>query len=134
MPLSVAERIMHGTIDIDDVLVAARTLGTGERKPADQVVTELLREALQTRTGGRTAVASGERFGFRPIPAGGVTVTNDVVNRIRDRLAGPRPHEQRNGGSMAREQHSLGMDVMPSDRRTVACAFSGNRLIRTRGA
>ena len=27
-----------------------------------------------------------ERYGFRPIPAGGAVVTNELVNKIRDDL------------------------------------------------
>ena len=76
---------MHTTIDIDDdVLAAARTIATREGKPAERVVSELLREALQARTHGCAAAPSRERYGFRPIPAGGAVVTNDLVNRIRD--------------------------------------------------
>ena len=76
---------MDTTIDIDDdVLAAARTIATREGKPAERVVSELLREALQARTQGKAAVPSRERYGFRPIPAGGAVVTNDLVNRIRD--------------------------------------------------
>ena len=76
---------MHTTIDIDeDVLAAARTLATRQGKSAGRVVSELLREALRARTGGRAATPSGERYGFRPIPAGGVVVTNELVNRIRE--------------------------------------------------
>ena len=76
---------MDTTIDIDDdVLAAARTIATREGKPAERVVSELLREALQARTQGKAAVPSRETYGFRPIPAGGAVVTNDLVNRIRD--------------------------------------------------
>ena len=76
--------IMHTTIDIDDVLAAARTLAVREGKPAERVVSDLLREALQAKTPSRAAVPSRERYGFRPIPAGGTVVTNDLVNEIRD--------------------------------------------------
>ncbi len=76
---------MHTTIDIDDdVLAAARMIATREGKPAERVVSELLREALQARTQGRAEARSRERYGFRPIPAGGAVVTNDLVNKIRD--------------------------------------------------
>ena len=76
---------MHTTIDIDDdVLAAARTLAAREGKSAERVVSDLLREALQARTPSRAAVPSRERYGFRPIPAGGTVVTNDLVNKIRD--------------------------------------------------
>ena len=78
-------RIMLTMIDIDDdVLAAARTLALREGKPAERVVSDLLREALQARTSARAALSSHERYGFRPIPAGGAVVTNDLVNEIRD--------------------------------------------------
>ena len=77
---------MDTTIDIDDeVLAAARMIATREGKPAERVVSELLREALQTGTHGRAAVPSRERYGFRPIRAGGAVVTNDLVDKLRDR-------------------------------------------------
>ena len=76
---------MHTTIDIDDdMLAAARTLAAREGKSAERVVSDLLREALHARTLSRAAVPSRERYGFRPIPAGGTVVTNDLVNKIRD--------------------------------------------------
>lgn len=76
---------MHTAIDIDDdILAAARTLAAREGKPAERVVSDLLREASQTRTPSTAAVPSRERYGFRPIPAGGTVVTNDLVNKIRD--------------------------------------------------
>ena len=56
------------------------------RKPVGQFVSELLRGALHARGGGTTAVRPRERYGFRPIPAGGAVVTNEVVNEIRDGL------------------------------------------------
>ena len=51
-----------------------------------QFVSELLRGALPARGGGATAGRPRERYGFRPTPAGGAVVTNEVVNEIRDDL------------------------------------------------
>lgn len=78
---------MRVTVDIDDdVLSAAKALAVRERKPVGQVVYELLRGALAARCSGAAAGRSRERYGFRPIPAGGAVATNEVVNRIRDGL------------------------------------------------
>ena len=78
---------MHTTIDIDDVLAAARTLAAREGKPDERVVSDLLREVLRAKTrGGMAPLQSRERYGFRPIPAGGAILTSDLVNEIRDRL------------------------------------------------
>ena len=69
-------------------VTAAKTLATRAGRPAGQFVSDLLREALHARAGtaGTTAVQSRERYGFRPIPAGGAVVTDDLVNEIRDGL------------------------------------------------
>ena len=78
---------MLTTLDLDeDVLNAAKVLAARERKPVGQFVSELLREALPARDGGASAMRARERYGFRPIPAGGAVVTNEVVNKIRDDL------------------------------------------------
>ena len=78
---------MRTTLDIDDdVLTVAKTLATRESKPTGQFVSELLREALRTRTRAPADGQSRDRYGFRPIPAGGSLVTNDIVDEIRDGL------------------------------------------------
>ena len=78
---------MRTTLDIDnDVLTLAKTLARRESKPAGQFVSELLREALRARAGRKGEGQSRERYGFRPIPAGGSVVTDDIVNEIRDGL------------------------------------------------
>ena len=78
---------MRTTLDLDeDILNAAKALAAQEHKPVGQFVSELLREALPARSGGTSAMRARERYGFRPIPAGGAVVTNEVVNKIRDDL------------------------------------------------
>ena len=79
-------RAMRTTLDIDDdVLSAAKALAAQERKPVGQFVSELLRGVLPAR-GGAAAGRSRGRYGFRPIPAGGSVVTNEIVDGIRDDL------------------------------------------------
>ena len=77
---------MRTTLDIDeDVLVAAKELARRQRKTAGKLASELMREALRSRAA-RSATASGGRHGFRPIPAGGSPVSNELVNAMRDEL------------------------------------------------
>lgn len=75
------------TIDIDgQVFAAAEALAKKEGRPVGQVVSELLREALEVKTRQTAPETPRERYGFRPFPARGVVVTNDFVNELRDEL------------------------------------------------
>ena len=75
------------TIDIDgQVFAAAEALAKKEGRPVGQVVSELLREALEVKARPTTPETPRERYGFRPLPARGVVVTNDFVNELRDEL------------------------------------------------
>lgn len=80
---------MRTTLDIaDDVLLAAKELARRQRKTAGQVISELARQAL-LRPGPPDPAASGaedadEFCGFRPLPARGVVVTNELINRLRE--------------------------------------------------
>ena len=74
------------TLDIDeDVLAATKEIAKRQRKPAGKLASELMREALQLRAK-RTLPKSSGRHGFRPIPSGGVPVSNELVNKMRDEL------------------------------------------------
>lgn len=78
---------MRTTIDIeDDVLAAAKELARLQNVSAGRIVSRLLREALagagrQDRLGYPELWGIG---GFRPFPARGAPVTNDLVNDLRD--------------------------------------------------
>lgn len=77
---------MRTTLDIDDdVLAAAKELAHRQRKTAGKLASELMREALQNRAMHASAASIG-RHGFRPIPAGRLPVTNELVNEMRDEL------------------------------------------------
>lgn len=79
---------MRTTLDIDDdVLVAAKELAKRERKTAGKFISDLMWDALRKRA--TATVSDGPNrdfYGFRPIPAGGAVVTNDLVNKLRDEL------------------------------------------------
>lgn len=78
---------MRTTLDIDeDVLLAAKELAMRQNMSAGRVVSQLLRQVLTGQA--KASKYSGQGFepvaGFRPFPEGGVAVTNDAVNRLRD--------------------------------------------------
>ena len=77
---------MRTTLDIDDdLLVAAKELARRERKTTGKLVSDLMREALRTRTNSATAGRPQRDFyGIRPIPAGGAVVTNAFVDELRE--------------------------------------------------
>ena len=79
---------MRTTLDIDnDVLATAKQLARRERKTAGQLVSELMREALRTRTPPVTAEQPRrDLYGFKPIPAGGAVVTNELVDGLREEM------------------------------------------------
>jgi hypothetical protein len=77
---------MRTTLDIaDDVLLAAKNMARREKKTAGQVISDLARVAL-TRPGAQVPFEqeSEEFFGFRPLPADGVIVTNELINKLRE--------------------------------------------------
>jgi hypothetical protein len=75
---------MRTTLDIaEDVLLAARALGKREQKSVGQVISELARKGLQA--GGTVEFDNHEEFlGFRPLPARGVVVSSELIERLRD--------------------------------------------------
>ena len=80
--------IMRTTLDIDDdVLGAVKALAKRERKTVGKFASGLMREALHARTSKSAAKMSYGKYGFRPIPAGGNVVSNELVDALRVRLA-----------------------------------------------
>lgn len=79
---------MRTTLDIDDdVLAAVKELARRERKTAGNYASGLMREALLARTSKAAAEKPHGKYGFRPIPAGGDVVTNELIDEIREELA-----------------------------------------------
>ena len=78
---------MRTTLDIDaDVLAAAKGLARRQGTSAGQMVSRLLRAALNG-TGGSAQPPATEASGvggFRPFPARGQVVVNDTIDRLRD--------------------------------------------------
>ena len=79
---------MRTTLDIDDdLLAAAKEVAKRERRTAGQIVSALMREALHARASLPAAGTSRrDLYGFRPIPAGGAVVTNELVEKLREEL------------------------------------------------
>ena len=80
---------MRTTLDIDDdILSASKELAKAAGKTAGQIISELARKALTQPL--QHADYRVERpnafYGIRPFPKrpGGVIVTNEMINRIRD--------------------------------------------------
>ena len=77
---------MGTTLDIEDDVLAAKELARRQGTSAGQMVSQLLRAALNG-TGGSAQPPAAQVPGlasFRPFPASGQVVTNDVVIALLD--------------------------------------------------
>lgn len=79
---------MRTTLNIDeDVLSAAKEIAKRERKSTGKFMSEVVRDALRKRATRASKRGRAREFhGFRPIPAGGEVVTNELVDQLRDEL------------------------------------------------
>lgn len=80
---------MRTTLNIDtELIIAAKELAEREHKTAGQVVSELLRQALQARVvqTQKKGQSGKDNFGFLPVPSRGGVVTNQHINRLREEL------------------------------------------------
>ena len=69
---------MRTTLDIDDdLLVTAREIARRERQSLGKIISGLARKALA-----ETSPGAG---GFRPFPSRDRLVTNEIIDRLRDR-------------------------------------------------
>lgn len=79
---------MRTTLDIDDdVLNATKEIARRERRTAGAVISELVRRAL-TEPGLGASVAVPEPtpfFGFRPFAPQGRVVSDETIERLRER-------------------------------------------------
>jgi len=77
---------MRTTLDIaDDVLAAAKELARQQGKSAGEVISTLARQAL-TGTADASAVREPKAaYGFKPFAADGKVVSNEAIDRLRDR-------------------------------------------------
>jgi hypothetical protein len=78
---------MRTTLDIDDdVLLAAKDLAQRRRASAGAIISELARQALMGKALVSGVAEPTARYGFRPKPADGKTVTTVEVQRLIDEL------------------------------------------------
>lgn len=76
---------MRTTLDIaDDVLLAVKERARRERRSAGEVISDLARQALQGRSHGDEVAEGGSFHGFRPLPRRGGTVSNELIDRLRE--------------------------------------------------
>jgi hypothetical protein len=77
---------MRTTLDIaDDVLAAVKELARQQGKSAGEVISVLARRAL-TGTHDASAVREPKAtYGFKPFAAEGKVVSNEAIDRLRDR-------------------------------------------------
>ena len=72
---------MRTTLKLDpDVLIAVKKLARRQRKTASQIVSQLLRKALNQDSGDS---GEADNFGFRPFPSRGGVVTNTLIDELR---------------------------------------------------
>lgn len=78
---------MRTTLEIDDdVLNAAKRIARRMRTTAGAVISDLARRALAEPASSSALRASKAKasYGFAALPARGVVVTDDLINRIRE--------------------------------------------------
>lgn len=83
---------MRTTLDIaDDVLFAAKEIAQREKKSIGQVMSDLARKAFAV--GAMSPDAQGPvpqvserlaQYGVKPLPARGVVISNELIDRLRD--------------------------------------------------
>ena len=73
---------MRTTLDLDpEVLMAAKELARRQRKTAGQIISELLRKALNQSNG---ISEEAGNYGFKPFPSRGGVVTNALIDELRE--------------------------------------------------
>jgi hypothetical protein len=77
---------MRTTLDIaDDVLMAVKERALRQKRSVGDLLSELAREALTHRS--RETTESGKPksfYGFDPLPRRGKTVSNELINKLRE--------------------------------------------------
>jgi hypothetical protein len=77
---------MRTTLDIaDDVLMAVKEKARRQKRSAGEVLSELAREALTRRHREDSEAKEPKSFyGFDPLPPRGGTVSNELIDRLRE--------------------------------------------------
>jgi hypothetical protein len=76
---------MRTTLDIDDdILAAAKERAQRERKSVGTVISDLARRALTSANPVSQVNEPKAVYGFRPFPARGGIVTNELIDKLRN--------------------------------------------------
>lgn len=77
---------MRTTLDIDEaVLSAVKELARRQGRTAGEVLSALARQALTHEPCRHDAVHEPQAvYGFRPLPASGKLVTNELIDKLRE--------------------------------------------------
>lgn len=76
---------MRTTINIeDDVLLAVKERARREGRSAGKVLSELARRGLVHSTEAGEIAEGGAFYGFEPLPHRGHTVSNELIDRLRE--------------------------------------------------
>ena len=77
---------MRTTLDIDiEILNAVKGIARRDRKTAGAVLSELARQALTNSIGDTDKREPEHFFGFQPFAANGRVVSEETVERLRER-------------------------------------------------
>ncbi|HEX4959719.1 MAG TPA: antitoxin [Thermoanaerobaculia bacterium] len=76
---------MRTTLDIaDDVLLAVKERARREKRSAGEILSECAREGLTRRHRGYEVTEPESFYGFEPLPARGMAVSNELINKLRE--------------------------------------------------
>lgn len=76
---------MRTTVDLDeDVLLAVKEQARRQRRSAGAVLSDLAREALTGQVHAASDGAEESFLGFRPLPHRGPTVSNALIDELRE--------------------------------------------------
>lgn len=76
---------MRTTLDLDDDLLSAtKEISRRQGISQGQVISRLLRKALTGNNDLTTASSESYAGGFRPFPARGTVISNELIDKLRD--------------------------------------------------
>jgi hypothetical protein len=76
---------LRTTINIDDdVLFAVKERARRQKRSAGEVISELARLGLLTRSPAGEVAEGASFFGFEPLPSRGQAVSNELIDRLRE--------------------------------------------------
>ncbi len=76
---------MRTTVSIDDdVLLAVKDRARREHRSVGEVLSDLARQALTGAAPAGNSTQAVSFHGFEPLPHRGVTISNELINRLRE--------------------------------------------------